>query len=79
MSYFCNGDVKSIRNGLSNFLIPAIHRIAAIMKSMVIWSHLFMTNPNAMPAAGACSVLVIAMKKVEVPTAIAPNAISKVC
>jgi hypothetical protein len=30
-----------------------------------------MTRPNDIPAAGACSVLVIVMMKIERPTAIA--------
>lgn len=37
--------------------------------------HWLITRPNAIPAAGACSVLVNVIKKIDRPTAIAAKTI----
>lgn len=45
------------------------------MKKTDFTLHWLMTKPSAMPAAGACSVLVMVIIKIDTPTAIAANTI----
>lgn len=48
------------------------------MNNIVRGSHLLITKPKDIPAAGACSVFVTAMINIEKPTAIEPNMIKEV-
>ena len=42
-----------------------------MMNNIELMLHWFMTRPNAIPAAGACSVFVIVIMKIDRPTDIA--------
>lgn len=53
----------------------AIISITTTMNSMDCRLHWLITRPNAIPAAGACSVLVNVIKKIDRPTAIAAKTI----
>jgi hypothetical protein len=42
--------------------------MTVIMKIIELTLHWLITRPNAIPAAGACSVLVMVIMKIESPT-----------
>lgn len=48
-----------------------------IMNRTDLISHWLITRPSAIPAAGACSVLVMVIKKIDRPTAIDANTIGE--
>ena len=48
--------------------MPAIISITVMMKSIELMLHWLITKPNAIPAAGACSVLVMVIMKIDRPT-----------
>ena len=73
--HLSSGEVRFIRWGLSSFLTPAIQSIAQKINTIVAGLHWLITRPKDMPAAGACSVFVIVIKRIDNPTASAPKII----
>ena len=57
----------------------AIISITTTMNNIDFKLHWLMTKPNATPAAGACSVLVMVIMKIDMPTAIAAKTIGDSC
>jgi len=52
--------------------------IAHKIKTIVTHVYGLITNPNAIPAAGGCSVFITAIINIVIPTDIAPNTIKDI-